>query len=94
MPALSTAVPVSLWPAPSPVKVVGPEQLAIPEPVSSHSKLTVTPVLFQPLALASGVRDPTIVGLVVSCTVIWTVSVAVSSPSLTVSVIVWVPAGS
>src|SRR5206468_9041530 len=43
-------------------------------PVSAQVKFTVTSVLFQPLALAAGVRPPVIAGLVLS---IFTVTLAI-----------------
>src|SRR5436305_3878413 len=60
--ALSTAVPVTDWPAPLPDAVVGPGQLLIPDSASEQVKDAVTEVLFQPLALAAGLREPVIVG--------------------------------
>src|SRR5207249_8669073 len=47
LPALSVAVPVTLWLAPSP-SVVGPERFASPESASLPVKLTVTSSLYQP----------------------------------------------
>src|SRR5512144_2485672 len=47
-PALSYAVPVTVWLAPSLSSVVGSLQLATPDRASVHWKLTSTGVLFQP----------------------------------------------
>src|SRR5881397_3929124 len=46
LPAMSFALPVTDWPAPSPPSVTGASQLATPENASEHVKLTVTDVLF------------------------------------------------
>ena len=66
MPALSTAVPVEDWAAPSPLSVsLGPHE-ATSERLSSQLYETVTGPLFQPDALASGDAEPLIVGFVAS----------------------------
>lgn len=49
LPALSTAVPVTVWLAPSLPKVTGSLHDDMPERLSEHEKLTVTSELFQPL---------------------------------------------
>ena len=54
LPALSTAVPVAAWFAPSLEIVKGAVQLAIPDTPSAQVKVTVTFVLFQPFAFADG----------------------------------------
>src|SRR5690242_18125817 len=61
LPAASVAVPLDVWFAPSP-SVLAAGQLSIPESASPQVKLTVTSVLFQPLALAAGARLAVIVG--------------------------------
>src|SRR3989449_7296387 len=66
LPALSSAVPLADWAAPSALRVIGLVQLAIPERRSEQRKLAVTSLLFQPLALAAGLRLPLIVGAVLS----------------------------
>jgi hypothetical protein len=66
LPALSVAVPVTDWFAPSIDSVVGALQLATPESASVHVKLTVTSVLFQPAALPAGSASPMIVGGTIS----------------------------
>ena len=66
LPALSTAVPVADWPAPSLLSVSSDAQEATPERLSSQLYETVTGPLFQPNALASGDADPLIVGFVAS----------------------------
>src|SRR3954467_1450164 len=68
LPAVSTAVPVTVWLAPSPVTVWGAVQLAMPDKLdwSSQLKVTVTSVLFQPLPLAAGSWVWPIVGGVLS----------------------------
>src|SRR5689334_18265056 len=64
LPALSRHEPelVADWPAPSPVRVWPATELtSMPDwtlPVSAQVKATVTSLLFQPLALASGERLP------------------------------------
>src|SRR5437870_3442158 len=50
--ALSTATAGAGWFWPSAVRVCGPVQLATPERLSAQVKVTVTSVLFQPLAFA------------------------------------------
>src|SRR4051794_35779275 len=65
LPAWLTAVPDTLWPAPSDVTAVGLGQVAIPDTASAQVKMTVTGPLFQPLPLA-GVRTAVISGLVLS----------------------------
>jgi hypothetical protein len=59
-PATSVQVPPTDWPAPSAVRTVGAGGLpgAKPERLSAHEKLTLTLVLFQPLAFGAGVRAP------------------------------------
>ncbi len=69
LPALSTTVPVTDWPAPSFARVTGPVHDATPDALSAQLKETVTSALFQPLAFAAGAREPTIVGAMVSRTV-------------------------
>ena len=67
LPALSAQVPAADCPAPSLLNVTGVLQLAMPDRVSEPLKLTPTSVLFQPLALAPGVKLPkAIVGGVAS----------------------------
>src|SRR5271168_206160 len=61
-PAISVAVPVTCCPAPSVLIVTGEVQLAMPEPLSAHVKLTVALVMFQPLAFGGGLMDAVIVG--------------------------------
>jgi hypothetical protein len=64
--ALSTAVPVTDWFAALVVSVVGTEEVLIPEVASLAVNETVTSVLFQPFAFAAGVREPVMVGAVLS----------------------------
>src|SRR5436190_7100323 len=64
--ALSTAVPGAAWFLPSAVLVWGPLQLATPERLSLQVNITVTLVLFQPLALAAGAWLWLMVGEVLS----------------------------
>jgi hypothetical protein len=64
--ALSTAVPVTAWLEPSPVNILVPLQLLIPDSASEHAKLTATADRFQPFALAAGEALPTMVGAVSS----------------------------
>src|SRR5690348_11110529 len=54
LPALSVAVPVVTWPAPSAVSVVGLLQSATPDGASEQVYATVTSPLYQPAALAAG----------------------------------------
>src|SRR6266545_2548876 len=64
--ALSVAAPTRDWSAPSSVRVVVPGQLLMLDSSSAQVKLTVTAVLFQPLAFAAGLRTPAIVGAFLS----------------------------
>jgi hypothetical protein len=68
LPARSWHVPLTDWFASSVERVVGAGGLpgARPESASAHWKLTVTFVLFQPFAFATGVADPEMVGGVLS----------------------------
>ena len=66
LPALSTAVPETTWVAPSVESVTGAGHVLTPDPASAHANVTVTFVLFQPLALGAGVTAAVIVGGVVS----------------------------
>jgi hypothetical protein len=65
LPAASVAVPVTDWLAPSPVSVTG-AVTDTPGRLSAAVKLTTTSVLFHPFVFAAGVREPAIVGGVVS----------------------------
>src|SRR5437660_173540 len=82
LPALSVTVPVTLWPAPSP-SVVGAGQEATPESASLQVKLTVTSVLFQPLALGAGLGEALMLGAVLSMLMPLTAAAAVF-PALSV----------
>src|SRR3954447_17273288 len=62
LPAPSSAVPSTDWPAPSFSSVTGGVQPAMPDSASEQSKVTVTGVLFQPKPLGSGRRLPVMVG--------------------------------
>src|SRR5574341_928257 len=66
LPARSVAVAVTSWFAPSVVAVTGPGQLATPDVLSEHVKLTVTSLLFQPAGLGWGVTVVDRVGGVLS----------------------------
>ena len=85
LPALSVAVPVADWAAPAALRVIGLVQLAIPERTSEQRKLAVTSLLFQPLALAAGLRLPLIAGPVLSMLIPETVALALL-PALSVAV--------
>ncbi len=65
LPALSVAVPRTAWPAPSSEMTREGVQEAMPEPVSSHVKETVTLLLFQPL-VAAGDWEARMLGAVLS----------------------------
>jgi len=75
-PALSTAVPATIWPAPSPLTVTGVGHDAIPLRLSEQAKETVTLELFQPAALGGGAARPESTGSVLS---ILTVTEAVAT---------------
>src|SRR5437660_12238321 len=87
LPALSRQLPVLVTEAfctsavnvcPATLLVSRPDSTA---PVSAQVKFTVTSVLFQPLALAAGVRPPVITGLVLSIFTV-TLAVALALPAL------------
>ena len=85
-PALSVAVPVTAWFAPSP-SVVGPDRLSRPESASLPLKLTVTSALYQLLIFADRSADPLIVGAVLSILTLVTEAVALfPARSVTVNV--------
>src|SRR6266542_6036556 len=90
LPALSTQLPllVTDWPAPSPLTVApATASVAMPdctEPVSAQLKETVTSLLFQPWALASGSRLPLIVGAVLSMLMPPTVAGEAALPALSI----------
>src|SRR5438552_858340 len=65
LPALSVAMPLTDWPAPSP-SVVEPETLSRPESASLPLKLTATSALYQLLTLAERSGEPLIDGAVLS----------------------------
>src|SRR5262249_53000953 len=67
LPALSVAVPLTLWFAPSP-RVFGAGQVLIPDPLalSAQVNATVTSLLYQPLLFAVRSVAAPMVGLVVS----------------------------
>src|SRR5205085_7110358 len=86
---LSTQLPVFVTDCPAPSELsVWPATVfvAIPDgtlPTSAQLKLTVTVVLFHPMALGAGERLPVITGLVLS---IWTVRVLGASWFMALSV--------
>src|SRR5437667_177571 len=91
LPATSTQLPVLVTEAfcTSAVNVC-PATLLVSRPdctvpVSAQVKFTVTSVLFQPLALAAGVRPPVITGLVLSIFTV-TLAIALVLPALSVHV--------
>src|SRR5512140_497737 len=65
-PARSVAVPVTLWPCPSVVTVVGGAQVATPDVSSVQAKLTTTSLVLHPPRPAAGVRVPLMLGAVAS----------------------------
>ena len=84
LPALSVQVPIELKAAPSAVKVWLTVGLTAPDVASEQFQLTVTSVLFQPLAFAAGVRETKlIVGLVASRL---TVTLCIEVPPVLVAV--------
>ncbi|OLE36849.1 MAG: hypothetical protein AUG48_06085 [Actinobacteria bacterium 13_1_20CM_3_68_9] len=91
LPALSTAVPVTTWLAPSVVTTWSAVQLAIPESASWQSNLTVTSLLFQPFRFATGARTCEMVGGVLSMLTgtLWCVSTLPALSSLQNSRVCW-----
>src|SRR5262245_60041998 len=87
LPALSVHVPDDdVWPAPSVLTVTGLVQLSIPDRESLPLKVTVTFVLFQPLALAAGEAAAVAVGTVLSTFIPLFVTGALVFPALSVHV--------
>src|SRR4030095_13286792 len=88
LPALSTQSPlfVTDWPAPSSLTVApATVSCALPDaatPEPAHVKETVTSLLFQPLALASGLRLPLITGAVLSMLILPTVALEAAVPAV------------
>src|SRR6478609_1306617 len=83
LPALSVAVPVTLWPSPS-TRCCGPVMASMPESSSEPVKETVTSSLYQPAELAERSGAPVMPGAVLS---MLTVAVAlVVFPALSVAV--------
>ena len=64
LPALSVQVPVATWPAPLLLNVTGGVQEAMPDSVSAPVNVTVTGVVFQPLASGAGVTVAVTAGAV------------------------------
>src|SRR5712691_11549866 len=62
LPALSTAVPLTVWLAPSVPTTTVAGQVSIPERTSVHVNPALTGVLFQPLPLGAGEPAPVIAG--------------------------------
>ena len=81
--ALSTAVPVTDWFAAFAVSVVAALDVLMPDVASLDENETVTSELFQPLEFGAGVREPAIVGAVLS-SLTWIDAVAVL-PTLSVT---------
>jgi len=81
LPALSVAVPLTTWLAPSVVTVTGAGHVATPEELSVQVNVTVTFVLFHPAALDAGETWAVITGgtLSVLALKIWT---AICPPGL------------
>ena len=83
LPALSVAVPSTVWSAPS-ARCCGPVTVSMPDRPSVPSKETVTSSLYQPAALAARSGAPVMVGAVLS---MLTVAVPVTLlPALSVAV--------
>jgi hypothetical protein len=84
VPATEVHVPVASWPAPVFDNEMGAVQPAIPEPLtlSVPEKVTVTGVLFQPLAFGGGVAVYEEMGWVKSMLMPLTISVPTSPARL------------
>src|SRR5262245_61502620 len=61
-PALSVAVPLMDWPAPSVDTITGEGHVAMPAPLSVQVNVTVTLVLFQPAVFGDGAAVAVITG--------------------------------
>ena len=71
-PALSVAVPLTVWLAICVLTVTGAVHVAIPDVLSAQVNVTTTLLLFQPAALGAGCATPVIVGRSVSVPTILT----------------------
>jgi hypothetical protein len=87
--ALSLTVPVTDWFAALLVNVVGADELFTPDVASLGANETVTSVLFHPFTLAAGVREPVMLGAVLSSFTVTGALVAVL-PTLSVTNVVLV----
>ena len=87
LPALSVQVPVADCPAPWLLSVVGPLTEAAPDSESEHAKVTVTGLLFQPLAFGPGLAEPVTVGLVLSIFTVTVTEDELPAPFVAVQVI-------
>src|SRR5579862_4786413 len=88
-PALSTAVAVTCWPAPSLGITSAAGQVATPEAESEQVNVTVTGALFQPLEFGAGEAAAVICGAVLSMlTLVLTVAILPATSTATAP-IVW-----
>lgn len=83
LPARSTAVAVTDWSAPSPVRTRSAGQIAMPDSASEHVKWTVGAARYQPAAFLSPITVAAMSGTVVSMLMSSTVAVAVVPAPLT-----------
>jgi hypothetical protein len=82
LPALSVQVPDADCPDPSVLKMTGAVQEAMPDPASVPLKLTVTFVLFQPLAFGAGKALALADGAILSIRTVTTLLAALTFPAL------------
>src|SRR6266536_4406229 len=85
LPALSVQVPEANCPAPSTLNVIAVAQRSIPDRLSLPAKVTVTFVLFHPLAFAAGDGVAVALGGVLSMLTLLMVALA-ELPALSVTV--------
>src|SRR4051794_23528163 len=88
LPALSVAVPGTLWSAPSP-RCWGGVRVSMPERPSCASKETVTPSRYQPSALAARSGLPEMLGAVLSMLTDAVVEAELPALSLAVPLTAW-----
>ena len=89
LPAMSVAEANTLWSMTSDPTVTGGSHSATPDSESTQENTTSTSVLFQPLALGSGVRAPSITGGVRSRLIVTLVVEALPAISSATPVTIW-----
>ena len=89
LPALSVAVPVTTWPAPSVVTTRGAGHEAIPDRSSAQTNVTVALPFSHPAAVGSGATVAEIVGAVLSMLSVTLAAAVLPALSVAVPVTTW-----